>query len=285
MYFHKIDDWDDAYANIPNVPDGESYPDRWQATADSFRKSPPANSSIEAGISYGAADRNVYDLFLPQDASGDVMIFIHGGYWMRFDNSYFSHLATGALHNGFAVAMPSYSLCPNVRVRDITTEIAQAIVAVAKRFEGKIHLAGHSAGGHLATRMVCTDSPLPKDVQHRIDGVMSISGVHDLRSLLQLEINEVLKMDKAEAAAESPALHTPLPSTKLICWVGAGERSEFIRQNALLANIWKGLGASTLVVEEPDRHHMNVVDGLADPTSAMLRLLLDLPQSGQAKAI
>ncbi|MEM7464051.1 MAG: alpha/beta hydrolase, partial [Pseudomonadota bacterium] len=110
-------------------------------------------------------------------------------------------------------------------------------------------------------------------------------GVHDLRPLLQLEINDVLKIESTDAAAESPALNTPLPGTKLICWVGAGERSEFIRQNALLANIWKGLGATTFVVEEPDRHHMNVVDGLADPASAMLQLLLDLPPSSRTKAI
>jgi arylformamidase len=57
------------------------------------------------------------------------------------------------------------------------------------------------------------------------------------------------------------------------CWVGAGERSEFIRQNALLANIWKGLGAETAVVEEPDKHHFNVLDGLEDPNHPLVDAL------------
>jgi arylformamidase len=35
--------------------------------------------------------------------------------------------------------------------------------------------------------------------------------------------------------------------------VGGAERSEFLRQNALLANIWTGLGAETSSAEEPDR--------------------------------
>lgn len=277
MYFHKIQDWDDAYANMPNIPDGEAYPTRWERAAKTFRETLPAKYCFEPSISYGPADRNCYDLFRPEKPNGNVMIFIHGGYWMRFDNSYFSHLAAGALANGCAVALPNYSLCPEVKIREISAEITKAIIAISKQFDGSIYLAGHSAGGHLATRMVCADSKLPRQVQSRIVRVLSISGVHDLRPLLKLEMNATLNLVHDEAAAESPVLHTPIPGTKIICWVGAGERSEFIRQNALLANIWTGLGASTIAFEQPDCHHMNVIDALADPSSAMLQMLLDLP--------
>ncbi|MFN4102394.1 MAG: alpha/beta hydrolase, partial [Pararhodobacter sp.] len=61
--------------------------------------------------------------------------------------------------------------------------------------------------------------------------------------------------------------------TRLTCWAGASETSEFRRQNALLANIWRGLDAETDCIEEPDRHHFNVVDGLADPRHPMLDAL------------
>jgi hypothetical protein len=58
------------------------------------------------------------------------------------------------------------------------------------------------------------------------------------------------------------------------CWVGATERSEFLRQNALLANIWKGLGAETETVEEPNKHHFNILEGLADPYHPLVQALL-----------
>ncbi len=77
-----------------------------------------------------------------------------------------------------------------------------------------------------------------------------------------------------EAESESPALLTPLPNARVTCWVGAAERSEFVRQNALLANIWHGLGARITHVEQPDRHHFNIVEELADPGSAMIQSLL-----------
>jgi arylformamidase len=66
----------------------------------------------------------------------------------------------------------------------------------------------------------------------------------------------------------------PMDDARLTCWVGAGERGEFIRQNALLANIWMGLGAMTAVVEEADRHHFSVIEGLLDPDHALTRTLL-----------
>src|SRR5262245_38189130 len=140
--------------------------------------------------------------------------------------------------------------------------------------DGPIFLTGHSAGGHLATRMISVTSPLPEALRARIRNTVSISGVHDLRPMMRLAIQADLKLDEAEAIAESPALLRPLEGARLTCWVGAAERGEFVRQNALLANVWIGLGAATAVVEEADRHHFNVIDGLAAPDHALTRTLL-----------
>jgi hypothetical protein len=88
-------------------------------------------------------------------------------------------------------------------------------------------------------------------------------------------MNETLRMDAAEAARESPALLMPVPGAKVTCWVGSRERPEFIRQNALLANIWAGLGARAVERQARDRHHYDVIDDFADPGSALVRALLD----------
>jgi arylformamidase len=87
-------------------------------------------------------------------------------------------------------------------------------------------------------------------------------------------LNGTLHIDESEALAESPALLRPVDGARITCWVGGGERAEFLRQNALLANIWTGLGATTSAVVEPDRHHFNVIDGLADPDHPLTRTLL-----------
>lgn len=265
MLLQQITDWDDAYANGIHIPGGEAYPGKWAELAGEFRANISAASRAELDIPYGPAERNRVDLFHPEATPRGLVVFVHGGFWKAFDKSSWSHLAAGPLAHGFSVAMPSYSLCPAVRVSEIAEEIGAAIAETAGRVDGSIRLAGHSAGGQLVTRMVCRNTPLMADAVERIDRTVSISGVHDLRPIIKTEMNEVLRIDRMEALKESPALLEPIGETRLVCWVGAGERAEFIRQNALLASIWKGLGAATASIEEPDRHHFNVVEGLAEP--------------------
>ncbi|MCR9135371.1 MAG: alpha/beta hydrolase [Alphaproteobacteria bacterium] len=265
MLLQQITDWDDAYANGIHIPQGEAYPGKWASLAEEFRAAMVADSRADLDVAYGPAERNRFDLFHPEAEPRGLVVFVHGGFWKAFDKSSWSHLAAGPLAHGFSVAMPSYTLCPAVRVGEIAEEIGAAIGEAASRVEGTIRLAGHSAGGQLVTRMVCRNTPLNAGVIERIARTISISGVHDLRPIIKTEMNEILRIDRMEALTESPALLEPLGETRLVCWVGAGERAEFIRQNALLASIWKGLGAATASIEEPDRHHFNVVEGLAEP--------------------
>ena len=210
----------------------------------------------------------------PEGRPKGLVVFVHGGFWKALDKSFWSHLARGSVESGYAVAMPSYTLCPAVRISEITREIAAAVARAAAMVEGPLFLTGHSAGGHLVTRMISATSPLPNDVRARISHTVSISGVHDLRPLMKAAMNTDLRIDEAEALVESPALLEPMQNARVTCWVGSAERPEFVRQNALLANIWTGLGAKTCMIEEPGRHHFDVIDGLADPDHPLTRTLL-----------
>ncbi|WP_419911391.1 alpha/beta hydrolase [Hoeflea sp.] len=264
MLMHQISDWDDAYANMPHIPGGEDYPAKWAALAKRFRQEYQASDRAEFDVEYGPGERNTFDLFHPEGETKGLIVFVHGGFWRAFDKSSWSHLAAGPLAHGYSVALPSYTLCPDIRIAGITEEIGEAVTAAARRVGGPIRLIGHSAGGHLVTRMVCRNTPLPPDVVERIQLTVSVSGVHDLRPLMRTEMNDTLSIDRMEALTESPALLEPLGDTRVICWAGGGERADFLRQNALLASIWKGLGAATAAVEEPDRHHFNVIESLAE---------------------
>ncbi|GHD22273.1 alpha/beta hydrolase [Tianweitania populi] len=274
MIFRHIRDWDDAYANGPNIPGGDRWPDAWVEPAANFRRNLEQAERAEMDVAYGSGERNRLDLFKPEGEPAGLVVFVHGGYWRALDKSFWSHLAGGALAHGYAVAMPSYTLCPTTSIAGITREIAAAITHAAGLVDGPIRLTGHSAGGHLVARMVSATSPLSQALQQRIAHTVPISGLHDLRPLMRSQMNDALRIDEAEAASESPALLAPIEGARVTCWVGGGERAEFLRQSELLANIWIGLGASTACVAEPDRHHFNVIDGLADPDHPLTQTLL-----------
>nr|WP_148233952.1 alpha/beta hydrolase [Aurantimonas manganoxydans] len=268
-----ITDFDTAYGNAGAIAGAETYPPRWRERAAAFRQELEVAGRAHLVCPYGDGERAAYDLFLPESTPAGLAVYVHGGYWKAFGRSEWSHLAAGALARGFAVAMPSYPLCPTVRIAEITRHVGQFLDAVAAEVFGPIRLSGHSAGGHLVTRMICTDSPLCEATIARIDRVLSISGVHDLRPLLKTQMNEILALDLAEARAESPALLEPQGEATLTCLVGGDELPEFRRQNTLLASAWRGLGLRTAAIEAPGRHHFDVIDALEDPASDAVALL------------
>ena len=229
---------------------------------------------LREGIAYGAHPRQRFDLFLPEGTPAGLVVFVHGGYWRAFDRGDWSHLAAGPLARGWAVAMPGYVLAPEARIAAITAMIREAIAAAADEVAGPIRLAGHSAGGHLVARQLCADSLLPEAVLARIERVVPISGLSDLRPLLRLQLNETLRLDLPEARAESPALLEVRAAVPVHVWVGADERPEFVRQSELLANVWTGLGVDMRLTIEPGRHHFNVIDGLADPGSDLVEAVV-----------
>lgn len=260
-------DWEEAFSNASHIPDGIGYPDLWARRAASFRDSVPG----ELDLPYGDRPRERFDLFRPADSPKGLAVIIHGGYWLDFDKSSWSDLAAGALGLGWAVALPSYTLAPQARIPDITIEIGRAVAAAARMIDGPIRLAGHSAGGQLATRMVCKNTPMPSEIAARIGRVVSISGLHDLRPLLLHSMNDNLGLTSETAIAESPALCEPHSGIEVISWVGARERPEFLRQSALLAEEWGRAGCRTRLVTDPERHHFDVIDGLKYPDHPLAR--------------
>ncbi|MEL6960594.1 MAG: alpha/beta hydrolase [Pseudomonadota bacterium] len=254
---------DIAYANAEFIPEGEAYPGRWAAAAAAFRDGVKLK---ELAVPYGAAPRQSYDMYHPDELAHGTVIFIHGGYWLRFDPHDFSHLGRGALDAGLCFVMPRYTLAPDARIGAIAREAAEAVAAIAQRTTGPLYLVGHSAGGHLVARVMCSD--LAGEWASRVQRVLSISPVSDLAPLMATSMNADLRIDAEEAKAESPIDHAA-PTARVTVWVGADERPVFLDQAQWLVAAWK----AHHVVDE-GRHHFDVIEGLEDHRSEMMAHLL-----------
>jgi arylformamidase len=262
-------DFDDAYANAAYIPDAAAYPERWRQNAADFRDEMIPVGRAELDISYGQSARSSFDLFLPEGAPQGLLMFVHGGYWLKFDKSYWSHLAAGPLQQGWAVAMPSYDLCPEVTIAQITRQIVQAVTGAAGRVGGGLVLSGHSAGGHLVARMLAPGM-LPKAVLQRVQRVVPISPVADLRPLLWTAMNAQFRMDAAQAAAESPVLQQT-PKVPVTVWVGAEERPVFLNQARWLVEAWQ---ANVGHVISAGQHHFNVIEDMTCGQSTLTKTLI-----------
>lgn len=259
---------DIAYNNMDFIPDGPAYAERWEETARAFREREAAVGRARLNHPYGPGERQRMDVFHPAGRAEGLVVFIHGGYWLRFHRHFWSHFAEGLTERGWAVAMPSYTLAPEARIAEITREAARATEAAAALVAGPVRLTGHSAGGHLVARLLCRDVELDPVVRARIASLVPISPVSDLRPLMETSMNESLRLDAAEAEAESPALH-PAPDVPVTVWVGAEERPAFLDQARWLAEAW---GAPNRIA--PGRHHFDVIDELRQPDSPLVNAIL-----------
>lgn len=267
--------WYDAqYNNRARIPE---HPAILQAWADDSARAREHLGGV-LDIAYGADPSERLDVFPAARADAPVLVYIHGGYWRALDKRDQSFVAPAFVAAGAMVVLPNYALCPAVSIEHIALQLVRALAWVyrhASQYGGdpaRIVVAGHSAGGHLAAMLLACDwrtvaSDLPPGL---VTAALSISGVFDLEPLRHAPFLAAdLGLTKASARKLSPA-YMPAPSGRLVALVGGEESEEFLRQNALIAGVW---GPKTVLASEqvPGRHHMNVLNGLADPASRVHR--------------
>jgi len=265
-------DYEAEYNNRARVPEHPSIIEGWARDAEAYRRE-VGRRLIQ--IPYGPTERQEIDLFTPEEPQGGATVmFIHGGYWQGLHRTYISHLARGLNALGLTVAIPSYDLCPQVRVGEIVDEMRQACRALRDR--GPLVVAGHSAGGHLAACLLATDWTALGLSARLVGRAYAISGLFDLKPLVPTFVNQALEMSETEAERLSP-IGWPAPIGRRIdAVVGGDESSEYLRQSRTLAERWGRAGVRTRYETLPGANHFTAIAPLADPDSGMTRRLVEI---------
>lgn len=266
--------WEAQYNNRAAFPDSQQYFDRWAARSAETR----AAVRCHLDVPYGTHAMEKMDIFVPKGASRACLMFIHGGYWRALDKREHSFVAAELVKQGVTVAVANHALCPTVTVEDIVRQILQACAWLYRNAfnfgapSGGVYVSGHSAGGHLTAMAMAALFPvfqrdLPKKV---VRGGLAISGLYDLRDIVNVpSINTDVRLDPAQAAKVSPLAYPPATDAPLYLAVGGKELPPFRDQQSALAAKWKKVVAAELPC--PNDHHFSILDGLADPSSALFK--------------
>ncbi|HVJ22312.1 MAG TPA: alpha/beta hydrolase, partial [Burkholderiales bacterium] len=202
------------YNNRELVPEHPQFMARWSESSARAR----ASMTCHLDRVYGEQPGETIDLFPARKGDGSCLMFIHGGYWRSLDKKDFSFLAPALVDAGVSLAVVNYDLCPRVSMEEIVRQMLRAsrwLWLNAEEYgmdQDRLYVAGHSAGGHLTAMLMCAvwpalDPALPKDLWK---GGLAISGVYDLRPLLEVEwLNSDLKLEPASALKLSPAFLPP----------------------------------------------------------------------------
>lgn len=265
-------------------PEHEMYFARWAQDSAAAR----ARLNGHLDLTYGPSPGQKLDLFpISTGAAGPpapVLAFIHGGYWQGLDKGDFSYLAPAFVESGIAFASLNYDLAPAVSVPEIVGQIGAALIWLYRNVAaygadpGRMFVAGHSAGGHLAVMTLVTDwsalaAHLPADL---VKGGCSVSGVYELEPLRLSYHQAVLGLDPTAVETMSPQRRIPSSAGPLVCAVGAQETEEFLRQQTEFVTAWRAAGLDARVVDLADRHHFNAVDALGEPDHPLFAAVRDL---------
>jgi arylformamidase len=248
----------------------------WQRDAAAFRA---AHADKELDCAYGPTPRQALDLFWPEAGrEAPIALFLHGGYWQALDRSWFSHMAAGLVAHGVGVAVASYDLCPNVTLPMLVEQVRGAAAWLYRHTGSKIFAYGHSAGGHLTAMLMATDwhardPVLPADM---VPCGLAISGLFNLLPLLETNINDGLRLDRALATELSP-IHLPRPAGRLHAVVGGAEGVEYETQSRMIAEVWGGTWESL-----PGEDHFTILAGLPQRDSALVQTALKMIAGSQS---
>lgn len=259
----------DEYGPSRHIPSLQAVTDDWATRAAGARDRLELHRHT-----YGDHPDEWY-WYVPATAAGaPLLTFLHGGYWRRLSADDGLILAEAAHRHGLAFASINYTLCPN---GPLSLLIDQSRRAVAHLVDGAtdlghtaVHLAGHSAGAHLAA--------MASIVEPRLAGLVLVSGVFDITPLLHTDVNDDVRMTPDEAVAWSPAGHEPsAPTTHCVVTWGSLETSEFARQGRGWATAWSAVPGNrpAEVVVAEGRNHFDVLDDLLDETHPLGRAVFD----------
>jgi len=153
-----------------------------------------ARHRLEDGLAYGPSPSHRLDLFLPPAAvhPAPLIVFFHGGGWDSGWRRDYRFVGIALAAAGFAVAVPDYRLYPEVRFPDFLADAAAAVAWIrreAPRFgvdPGRIVVAGHSAGAHIAAMLAFDRRWLADagvDPARDIAGLIGLAGPYDFLPL------------------------------------------------------------------------------------------------------
>lgn len=178
--------------------------------------SAPVAPKTVTDISYsGTAEggrRQSFDFYLPAKTNRRpaLLIFVHGGFWLLPDDDYRigPSLAENLVKDGVAVALLRYRLAPAHRHPTQAEDVAAGAAHLIKNAEKygydhkRIFLAGHSAGGHLASLVALDRRYLARHglSPSSLAGVISISGLYDLAPTWNVSTNQKTATERTFAS-------------------------------------------------------------------------------------
>ena len=264
------------FNNRFHVPDFKNYLQHWETLSRQTEK----ELKVIKDVPYGISIRECLDVYPSLQPGSKTLVFIHGGYWQRFDKLLFHFIAKTFYNYGVTTVLINYPLAPDVKMDEIVMSCSKAInwihenIAMYNGSMNNIFIAGHSAGAHLAAMLLLQEHTQTN--LHFIKGMCGISGLYNLVPIHLSNINDIVKLDREMTIDNSPALKEPGKICPVLLACGAEETAEFIEQSRQLKNNWQKKISSIELTEIADLNHFSILSSIIDAGSVLHQSVCNL---------
>ncbi|KDB09254.1 hypothetical protein LIG30_1735 [Burkholderia sp. lig30] len=233
----------------------------------------------ERNVAYGPSRFHLYDVFYPRAADmPPVVIFWHGGGWTNGYKEWSYFMAEHVTRLGATLVLPNYRLAPEFRMPAAFEDCERLLcsLAASRSFNGdmrKVYVAGHSAGGHLAT-LTALRSSRNREIARagvEIRGAAPISGIMDLAhpapgaGSLEARVYDMVLARDDDDGVLSPVCWAAGNEVPLVLSYGEYDSERVIRSNRRLAALLACQSAPVAAHVAGGRNHFDTHLALRDP--------------------
>lgn len=227
----------------------------------------------ELDLRYGEGPLAICDVFSGVGETKAVHVFVHGGYWRGRDKNDYSFVGHLLAKHGIKTIVINYDLCPAVTVEYIVSQISEFFRWLTTSLVGesvRITASGHSAGAHLiAMADIAEQAQGTKGLP--LDYAVLISGLYDLRPVVNISVNESIGLTTESASQLSPALYECGLSIPADVVVGGAESTAWIAQSQSYSQ-QNNLVTGCSVLDE--HNHYSIMELLFSESTWLSRLLI-----------
>lgn len=272
---------DDAYDQSVHAPNMARVIQRYATTSAAAR----ARIGEPLRRPYGATAIEALDIYRTDRPRAPFFFFLHGGAWKAGISRNYAFAAETMVRAGAHAVIPDF-----VPVQEaggdlgvMVDQVRRALAWVYRHGEelggdpGRIYVAGHSSGAHLAGMCLVADwaaLDVPADC---IRGGLCSSGIYDLKPIRLSARNAYVRLDDVSEEALSVQRHAAKVRAPLLVSFGSEESPEFARQARDFAAAVGAAGGSATLVKGDNYNHFEILETLGSPHGvlghAMLRLM------------
>jgi arylformamidase len=233
-------------------------------------------------VAYGTQPIEQLDIYRTDRANAPVLVFIHGGAWRGGLAKDYAFPAEMFVRAGAHYVVPDFSWVQDTggSLLPIADQIRRAVAWTAQNAAsfggdpGRVYVAGHSSGGHMAGVVAVSDA--------NVKGYVLISGLYDLRPVSLSARSSYVKFDEQTLHALSAMRYLDKIQAPVAVVYGTLETPEFQRQSREFAEALRKAGKPLELVVADGYNHFEVMETLANPfqfagRAALERMKLKTP--------